>query len=283
MTWTIRSVLTWAKGYLHAKGSDSPRLDAEVLVAHVLGKSRLDLYLDMDRPLSDEELASYRILLKRRSECEPIAYILGHREFYSHDFIVGRDVLIPRPETEILVEKAVEAAPKDSEVFEIGVGSGAVIISILLERPDLAGYGNDIDRAALAVAGENARKHGVPDRLRLFAGDTCRGLSKRFHTIVVNPPYISLAQKTMLKGDVHLFEPEHALFAGNDGLDIIREIIAQVKACLFPGGRLIMEIGYDQKDAVEQMVRAAEDLDLLLWVKDLAGIDRAVIVERMHG
>jgi release factor glutamine methyltransferase len=283
VAWTIRSVLTWAKGYLHAKGSDSPRLDAEVLLAHVLGKGRIDLYLDMDRPLGDEELASYRVLLKRRSESEPIAYILGHKEFYSHDFIVGRNVLIPRPETEILVEKAVELAPKDSDVFEIGVGSGAVIISILLERPELTGYGNDVDSAALAVAGENARKHGVSDRLHLFAGDTCKALSKRFHTIVVNPPYIALPQKSALKGDVRLYEPGHALFAGNDGLDIIREIIAQVKACLFPGGRLIMEVGYDQKDAVEQMVRAAKDLNLLLWIRDLAGIDRAVILERTHG
>ncbi|HQG30701.1 MAG TPA: peptide chain release factor N(5)-glutamine methyltransferase [Deltaproteobacteria bacterium] len=283
MAWTIRSVLSWTKGYLHAKGSDTPRLDAEVLLAHVLGKGRIDLYLDMDRPLGGEELASYRVLLERRSEGEPIAYILGNREFYSHDFIVNRDVLIPRPETEILVEKAVELAPRDSEVFEIGVGSGAVIISILLERPDLVGYGNDIDKAALAVAKENAKKHGIADRLHLFKGDTCKALSMRFHTIVVNPPYIALSEKSTLKGDVRLFEPGHALFAGNDGLDIIREIIAHVKACLFPGGRLIMEAGYDQKGAVEQMVRAAEDLNLLLWIRDLAGIDRAVVVERTHG
>ncbi len=283
MAWTVRSVLTWAKGYLHTKGSETPRLDAEILLAHVLGMGRLDLYLDMDRPLGDDELASYRVLLKRRSESEPIAYILGHKEFYSHDFIVGRSVLIPRPETEILVEKAVEFAPTDSEVFEIGVGSGAVIISILLERPDLVGYGNDVDRTALAVAGENARRHGVSGRLHLFQGDTCKGLSKRFHTIVANPPYIALPQESKLKGDVLLFEPGHALFAGNDGLDIIREIIAHVKDCLFPGGRLIMEVGYDQKDAVEQMVRAAEDLKLLLWIRDLAGIDRAVVLERMHG
>lgn len=283
MAWTIRSVLTWAKGYLHAKGSDTPRLDAEVLLAHVLGKSRLHLYLDMDRPLSDEELASYRVLLKRRAEKEPIAYILGRKEFYSHDFIVNRDVLIPRPETEILVEKAIEIAPKDSAVFEIGVGSGAVIISILLERPDLIGYGNDVDKAALATAGENARLHGVSDRLHLFAGDVCKALSMQFHTIVVNPPYIAESQKGSLKGDVCLYEPECALFAGNDGLDIIKEIIAQAKACLFPGGRLIMEVGYDQKDAVEQMVRAAKDLNLLLWIRDLAGIDRAVVLERTHG
>ena len=283
MAWTIRSVLSWTKGYLHAKGSDTPRLDAEVLLAHVFGKRRIDLYLDMDRPLNEEELASYRVFLKRRSEGEPIAYILGYKEFYSNDFIVNRNVLIPRPETEILVEKAVELAPKDSEVFEIGVGSGAVIISILLERTDLAGYGNDIDKAALAVAEANAMKHGVSDRLHLFKGDTCKALSKRFHTIVVNPPYIALSEKGTLKEDVRLFEPEHALFAGNDGLDIIREIIAQVKVCLFPGGRLIMEVGYDQKDAVEQMVRAAEELKLLLWIRDLAGFDRAVIVERTHG
>jgi release factor glutamine methyltransferase len=283
VAWTIRSVLTWAKGYLQTKGSDTPRLDAEVLLADVLGKRRIDLYLDMDKPLHEEELASYRFLLKRRSESEPIAYILGRKEFYSREFVVNRKVLIPRPETEILVEKAVELSPKDSEIFEIGVGSGAVIISILLERSDLTGYANDVDCAALAVAEENARKHGVAERIHLFPGDTCKPLTMSFHTIVANPPYVSLSQKSALKGDVRLFEPEHALFAGNDGLDIIREIISQVKACLFPGGRLIMEVGYDQKDAVEQMVRAAEDLTLLLWIRDLAGIDRAVVVERTHG
>lgn len=283
MVWTIRSVITWAKGYLQEKGSDSPRLDAELLLAHVLGKERISLYLDMERPLVDAELAAYRVLLKRRAEKEPIAYILGHKEFYSHDFAVNRHVLIPRPDTELLVERAVELAPEGSEIFEIGVGSGAVIISILLERPDLTGYGNDISLDAIHIARGNAGRLGVSERLHLFAGDTCKGLRKRFSTAVVNPPYIAETQKCSIKDDVLLYEPVRALFAGNEGLDIIQEILSRISEYLLPGGRLIMEIGYGQKDAVEKMVRASEGLSLLLWVKDLAGIDRAVIVERTHG
>jgi release factor glutamine methyltransferase len=283
VVWTIRSVLTWARGYLQAKGSDSPRLDAEVLLAHVLGKNRIDLYLDMDRPLVEDELASYRVLLKRRSEKEPIAYILGHKEFYSHDFIVSRDVLIPRPETELLVEKAVELAPEKGEVFEFGVGSGAVIVSILLERPDLTGYGNDISSGALDVARENARRHGVEDRLHLHQGDLFKGIMKRFHIIVVNPPYIAASCEHELQDDVRMYEPACALFAGNDGLDIIREIIDQASDHLEPGGRLIMEVGHDQRGAVEEMVKESRELELLLWIRDLAGADRTAIVEKLHG
>lgn len=283
MVWTIRAVITWAKGYLQEKGSDSPRLDAELLLAHVLGKERISLYLDMERPLAEEELSAYRVLLKRRSKKEPIAYILGHKEFYSHDFAVNRHVLIPRPDTELLVEKALELAPMQSEVFEIGVGSGAVIISILLERPDLTGYGNDISLDSLHIARENASRLGVSDRLHLFAGDMCKGIHKQFSTIVVNPPYIAEKQKSSIKDDVLLYEPAHALFAGNDGLDIIQGILARISENLLPGGRLIMEVGYDQKDAVEKIISASEGLTLDLWVKDLAGIYRAVIVEKNHG
>jgi release factor glutamine methyltransferase len=283
MVWTIRSVLTWAKGYLQTKGSQSPRLDAELLLARVLGKDRMQLYLDMDRPLQESELASYRVLLKRRSEREPVAYILGHREFYSHDFIVNKDVLIPRPESELLVEKAVEIAPQGSEIFEIGVGSGAVIISILLERPDLTGYGNDISGEALAVARENARLLGVEERLHLEKGDLFAGVKKRFSTIVVNPPYIALNDKHLLEDDVLKHEPAGALFAGNDGLDIIRKIIRHASDHLEPGGRLIMETGHDQKDAVSRMVDENPELALLLWVRDLAGADRTVIAEKTHG
>lgn len=283
MAWTIRSVLAWARGYLQIKGSPSPRLDAELLLAHALAKDRMHLYLDLDRPLLEGELASYRNLLKRRAEREPVAYILGRREFYSRDFAVNRDVLIPRPETEILVEKAVELAPESGEVFEIGVGSGAVIVSILLERPDLRGCGTDISEAAITVARENARGHGVEDRLRLLAGDLFEGVSGKFPVIVANPPYVSFDEAPLLQEDVLRYEPGQALFAGNDGLDIIRRIVAQASGHLEPGGRLIMEIGHGQRGAVEKMVGENGELTLLQWIRDLAGSDRAVIAENTHG
>ena len=283
MAWTIRSVLAWARGYLQAKGSPSPRLDAELLLAHALAKDRMHLYLDLDRPLLEGELASYRNLLKRRGEREPVAYILGHREFYSRDFAVNGNVLIPRPETEILVEKAVELAPESGEVFEIGVGSGAVIVSILLERPDLRGCGTDISEAAIAVARENARVHGVEDRLRLETGDLFEGFSGKFPVIVANPPYVSFGDASLLQEDVLRYEPAQALFAGNDGLDIIRRIVAQASGHLVPGGRLIMEIGHAQRGAVEKLIWENGELKLLQWIRDLAGSDRAVIAENTHG
>lgn len=283
MTWTIRSVLAWTKGYLQDKGVDTPRLDAEILLSHALGKERIQLYLDMDRPLSPEELAAYRVLLKRRSGREPAAYILGRKEFYSHTFLVNPDVLIPRGETEILVEKAVELAPSGGAVFEMGVGSGAVIISILLDRPDLVGFGNDTSREALATARENARTHGVSTRLHLFSGADFHALSKEFSIIVANPPYIALADAGRLQEEVVRFEPKGALFAGNDGLDVIREILAAVHRHLAPGGKLILETGYDQRHEVERMIRENRELKQLQWIRDLSGIDRTVIVERVNG
>lgn len=283
MAWTIRSVLAWAKGYLEDKGVDTPRLDAEVLLSHALDKERIQLYLDMDRPLLPDELSAYRILLKRRSEREPVAYILGCKEFYSHTFLVNTDVLIPRGETEILVEKAIELAPSDGAVFEMGAGSGAVIISILLGRPDLVGFGNDTSRKALATARENARLHGVSTRLHLFAGADFHALSEEFSVIVANPPYIALADSGRLQAEVVRFEPRGALFAGNDGLDVIREILATVHRHLVPGGKLVLETGYDQRREVERMILENRGLRQLQWVRDLSGIDRTVVVERVNG
>lgn len=283
MTWTVRSVLAWAKGYLEGKEVESPRLDAEVLLAHALGKDRIHLYLDMDRPLSGEELSAYRVMLKRRSLREPVAYILGFREFFSYSFLVSPDVLIPRPETELLVEEAVELSPPGSEVFELGVGSGAVIVSILLSRPDLVGHGNDTSMPALAIAGENARRHGVSERLNLFAGAGFTALTGRYATIVANPPYIALGEEDTLQEEVLRFEPRTALFAGNDGLDVIREILCSVQNNLVPGGRLVMETGSGQGPEVERIVRSNRSLRLVRWVRDLAGCGRAVVVERTHG
>lgn len=284
MTWTIRSVIAWARGYLQSKGCVSPRLDAEVLLAHALGRQRISLYLDMDKPLDETELASYRTLLKRRADHEPVAYIRGFKEFYSREFLVNRCVLIPRSETEVIVDKAIELAPRDGAVFEMGVGSGAVITSILLERPDLIGFGNDISLESVKVARKNAERLGVPaGSLSLFVGDAFNALSLRFPMVVVNPPYVSETLRSTPQGEELRYEPGHALFAGNDGLDVIREIIARAPDYLVPGGKLIMEMGFDQKGAVEMLVDAVRYLAVGAWIRDLAGIDRAVVLERIHG
>lgn len=283
MGWTIRSVLSWSKQYLQDKGIESPRLDTEILLAKALGIKRIDLYLDMDRPLMDDELGAYRELLKRRGQKEPVAYILGEKEFYSRVFLVNEHVLIPRPETELLVEQTIERAPKGGHILELGVGSGAVIVSVLAERDDLTGTGSDINAQAVAVARGNARLHGVLKRVRFFVGDGLAAIGAQFPLIVMNPPYISLAEAAELQEDVILHEPHGALFGGNDGLDIIKEILMNVGRQLCSKGVFVMEAGYRQKDAIEEVVRSAEGIHTSAWIKDLSGIERVLIVERSDG
>jgi precorrin-6B methylase 2 len=187
-----------------------------------------------------------------------------------------------RPHTQVrnrvIVDKAIELAPRDGAVFEMGVGSGAVITSILLERPDLIGFGNDISLESVKVARKNAERLGVPaGSLSLFVGDAFNALSLRFPMVVVNPPYVSETVRSTPQGEELRYEPGHALFAGNDGLDVIREIIARAPDYLVPGGKLIMEMGFDQKGAVEMLVDAVRYLAVGAWIRDLAGIDRAVV------
>jgi len=281
--WTIRSVLSWSKEYLHEKGIETPRLDTELLLAKALSIRRIDLYLDMDRPLMEDELGAYRRLLQRRAGREPTAYILGEREFYSRSFLVNKHVLIPRPDTELLVEQTIQRAPNNGEILELGVGSGAVIVSVLAEREDLSGIGSDISAQAVGVAQENALAHGVSARVRFFVGEGFAAVKARFSLIVMNPPYISLTDAPSLQEDVIRYEPHSALFGGNDGLDIIKEILLNVREHLSPGGVFIMEAGYRQKDAVEELVRAAGGIRTAAWIKDLSGIERVIVVERSDG
>ncbi|HOO45425.1 MAG TPA: peptide chain release factor N(5)-glutamine methyltransferase [Deltaproteobacteria bacterium] len=283
MGWTIRSILSWSRQYLQDKGIDSPRLDAELLLAYSLGIKRIDLYLDMDRPLAPDELGAYRQFLKRRSYREPVAYILGEKEFYSRTFQVNSHVLIPRPESELLVEQAAALAPAQGRILEIGVGSGAVIISVLAERQDLTGFGCDVNPRTMAVAKSNASRHGVSKRVRFFIGDGLSALRERFDCILMNPPYIALSQADQLSADVLHYEPHDALFGGNDGLDIIKEILKGVGKHLSEKGRFIMETGYGQKEAVDDLIGSMKDIRTHAWIKDLSGIDRVVVVERCDG
>jgi release factor glutamine methyltransferase len=281
--WTIRTVLAWAKPYLQDKGIDTPRLDAELLLSHALNIKRIDLYLDMDRPLIEDELGAYRHLLKRRADREPVAYILGEKEFYSRTFLVNKHVLVPRPETEALVEQAIQYAPAGGRILEVGVGSGAVIISVLAERKDLVGFGNEISRNALGVAKENVLLHGVSMRMHLFAGNAFSPLKGQFPLILMNPPYIAAGEAGDLQEEVLRFEPHSALFGGNDGLDIIKDILLNISGHLSPGGKFIMEAGYRQKQALEDLVRSVQGIRTVSWVEDLSGTARVIIVERTNG
>jgi release factor glutamine methyltransferase len=280
---TISEALTKARGLLAQQNIDSAFIDADLLLAHALNIRRIDLIIHRDRRLTDEELDAFSDLIERRISYEPVAYITGVKEFFGMPFMVNPDVLIPRPETEILVEQSIALAPKGATVFEIGVGSGAVIISILCEREDLKAVGNDISIPALMTTRVNAGTQGVSHRLGLFAGNVMDGIGGAWPMIIANPPYIRLDEVDGLDDDVRLYEPAKALFGGKDGLDIVKEIIKGLSGHLSQGGMLIMEAGRGRKEAIDSLVGSQKTLKIRSWVHDLAGIERVVIIERVHG
>jgi release factor glutamine methyltransferase len=280
---TIRQAVTWANGILSGHAIESARRDAEILILHVMGLEPVKLYTHGEQELTTDQHARYEALIARRAKGEPVAYLVGKKEFYALDFAVGPAVLIPRPETEILVEKASVWAPAGAHVLEIGVGSGAVIVALAVQRPDLTLYGLDISLEALRTARDNARRHGVAERVRLFVGDALLSVGARFPLILMNPPYIAQAEAQSLSADVACYEPAIALFGGNDGLDVIRKVLSTVTDNLTPGGRLLMECGYDQQSSVTLLVGAARGLMIREWTSDLGGIPRVVIVEKTDG
>jgi release factor glutamine methyltransferase len=280
---TISEALSKARGLLAEQNIDSAFIDADLLLAHALTIRRIDLIIHRDRVLTDEEMEAFSDLMERRISHEPVAYITGVKEFFGIPFMVNPHVLIPRPETEILVEQSIALAPKGATVFEVGVGSGAVIISILSERQDLKGVGNDISLPALITARVNAVTHGVEGRLCLFAGNVMEAVGGSWPMIIANPPYIRVDEMNVLDDDVRLYEPAKALFGGKDGLDIVKEIIKGLSGHLTQGGMLVMEAGRGQKEAIDSLVGSQKSLKLKTWIHDLAGIERVVIIERIHG
>ena len=283
VAWTVRSAVSWAQAYLNNDNIENARLDAEILLSYVLSERRIYLFINPDKTITSSDIQSYRELLTRRANREPIAYIIGKKEFYSRSFNVNPHVLIPRPETEILVDEAIKLAQINASVLEIGVGSGALIISILVHRKDLVGFGSDISYEALCVARNNAILHGVADRLHLFAGDTLKPLAATFGLIVVNPPYIKSGDTHLLQEDISLYEPASALFGGQDGLDVIKTILTNVAGSLDRGGRLIMEIGYDLLEPLCSFLAERQGLVLESVRHDLAGRPRAIVVRKENG
>lgn len=278
--WTIGSILNWTKQYFSDKGVEAPRLDAEVLLCHVLKLDRLHLYVQFDQPLKQDELAAFRELVKQRAQRVPVAYILGHKEFMGMEFKVTPATLIPRPDTEILVEAVLARLPVDSKpaILDLGTGSGAIIISLLAKLPTGRGVGVDISRPALAVAGENAQTLGVAERLQLKAGNLFVPVAgQQFDVIVSNPPYIPDGTVATLAPEVQR-EPRQALAGGQDGLDFYREIISQGARFLRTGGLLAFEIGIGQ---AAQIIAIADQtnsgLQAVTVEKDYAGIERVVI------
>lgn len=278
-TWTIRKVLDWTRQHFEKQAVDSARLTADLLLGHVLQVPRIKLYMDLDRPLSKDELATYRALITRRLGGEPVQYLVGSWEFYGRGFAVDPRVLIPRPETELLVEAALRAVPKDApaRVLDLCTGSGCIAATIAAERPQASVWATDVSPEALAVARPNAEKLGVDGRVTFFQGDLFGPVPEgaKFDVIVSNPPYVKSEEIAGLQREVQK-EPRLALDGGTDGLDLVRRIVAQAPARLVAGGLLALEIGEDQGAAVKALLTQAGFVDVRIE-PDLERRDRLAL------
>jgi release factor glutamine methyltransferase len=279
----IRDLLRQAATELKISNSTSPRLDAEVLLASYLHTDRLELYKAPEKPLSEEECRGFRKWLERRLQAEPVAYIIGFREFWSLLFEVNREVLIPRPETEILVEEALQAGknmmPPALRILEIGVGSGAISVALARDLPDARVMATDISAGALALARRNALTHGVADRIEFLCGDLYGPVVGIFDLIVSNPPYIGAAEFAQLPRSVREYEPREALLAEENGTASHREIIAGSRKHLRKGGWLLMEMGTGQKEIVAGLLEKSGAFVDIEARRDYGGVERVIIAK----
>jgi release factor glutamine methyltransferase len=253
---TIVEVLKLSTDYLHKHGSDSSRLDAELLLAHALGVRRLDLYLRFDHALVEPQLSAYRGLVARRGKGEPVAYLVGHREFMGLDFEVTHDVLVPNPDTEVLVQRAVAIArerKRPLRVADVGTGSGCIAISIAHYAPHSEVWGSDISQAALAVAARNVARHHLTDRVHVVHGDLMHRLDGDFDLVCGNLPYV--APGTKLPAEVTA-QPSGALYAEERGAALVRRLLAETPGRLRPGGRVLAEIDPSIASAVSDIAAA---------------------------
>jgi release factor glutamine methyltransferase len=330
--WTILALLRWASGYFEEKGVLEPRASAEILLAHILGLSRLDLYLRHDQPLTPEELARFKALILRRRLGEPVAYLTGHKEFWSLDFLVTPATLIPRPETEVLVESVVEViggggqgfpqagkpvppAPAPSPTpppptpykglggelegragelqspgpplnsslaLDVGAGSGAVVVALAKELPNLHWVAVDISEAALQVARENARQHEAAARISFVQGDLLWQFRPGpwFDLIAANLPYVPRPEWEKLPREIRDYEPQEALLGGEDGLALLEPLCREAHKYLRAGGWLALEVGAGQAERVMGFLDESKAYDTLKAVKDYQDIARVVLARR---
>lgn len=275
-TWTVLKVLRWTADYFREKGIDSGRLDAEVLLADTLELDRVGLYLHFDRPLSADELASYRRRVARRAQREPLQYILGETEFWSLPLRVTPEVLIPRGDTEVLVEEALKKVTGTVTILDVGTGSGAIALALAHELPAARVEALDISPAALALAEENARRHGLNGRMHFRQADLYQLEGGPYDLVVANPPYIPPAEMAGLMPEVRDHEPHLALCGGDaDGLAAYRALTTGASRLLVPGGWLLVEVGIGQAEAVRRLF-AETGLDECYMRTDYAGIARVV-------
>ena len=284
--WTILRMILWSADYLTEKGVENGRLDAEWLLADALGVDRLQLYLQYDRPLSREEREAFKPLLRRRAGREPLQYILGRTAFRELELVTDGRVLVPRPETEVLVEEVLGWAADRPEglgiVLDVGTGSGAIALSLAVEGPCGRVVATDVSPDALEVAAENARRHGAAAKVQFCQGGLFEALraEERFDVIVSNPPYVEEGQRPDLEPEVSEWEPAEALFAGADGLDVIRPLVTGAGERVLPGGLLALEIGTGQASRVVELIEETGAFGPARVRRDLSGRPRVVMAER---
>lgn len=289
-TWTVRRILEWTTAFFTRKDVDAPRLSAELLLSHVLAAPRLRLFMDYDRPLDDRELSTYRDLVKRAAEHEPIAYLTGRAWFFSLEFEVTRDVLIPRPETETLVENVlqtarIQAGLEAPRVLDLCTGSGCIACAVAHNLKNATVVAADISPAAVEVARRNAGRLKLADRVTVERGDLFEPLARLvdlrpFDLIVANPPYIPTAQVPKLDRNVRDYEPAAALDGGPDGLSLHRRILDGAGDRLVPGGRMYLEIAFDQGELARDVAGRYADFEDVRVLKDEGGRDRVLTARR---
>jgi release factor glutamine methyltransferase len=286
--WTVLRLLEWTTEFFRKRGSDSPRLDAEVLLAHARDCSRIELYTAFGDEPSEEQRMAFRELVRRRGEGMPVAQLVGYREFYSLRFRVSEDVLIPRPETEHLVIEALDCAKRmrvadrPLQIADIGTGSGAIAVAIARHLPGAEITAVDRSPAALRIAAWNAQQHGVGERIRFLESDLLAAVDTpaQFDILCSNPPYVSESEYAELSPTVRDFEPKEALLAGPRGTEVIERILRQTPDRLCGGGRLILELSPMIADACAALAAQSSQLTGLRWIKDLDGQRRILSLAR---
>lgn len=281
----LKYVLGTATSFLTGKGIDTPRLDSELLLAHALGLERSGLFADLSRPLGPRELEAFQCLVRRRAEREPVAYILGKKEFWSMEFKVDRRTLIPRPETELLVSCVLERVGQgESMVLDMGTGSGILPVVLAKELGLVKIVAVDCSEGALELARENAETHQVENMIEFVYGNLfdplAEGRCEGFDFIVSNPPYIPTAEIRTLAPEIKNYEPIQALDGGDDGLKVIRQIIKRSPEYLKSGGFLCMEIGAGQGARAKEIILQDGKFECPLILKDYGGLDRVVLAIR---
>jgi release factor glutamine methyltransferase len=281
-TWTIQKLLKWVTEYFTDKGIDSPRLSAELLISHVVGLKRIELYTQFDKTVDKQQLDRLHELVERAGQNEPVAYLTGKIEFYSLQLNITPDCMIPRPETELLVERAIEflrARPGKQFVCDLCTGSGCIAVAIAKNCANANIIATDISDAALNIAAKNVEMHQLGDRIRLLCGDLFDALIPqldvdKFDLIVCNPPYVSAVEFEKLDKNIKDYEPKSALLAGTDGLAIYRRIIENADRFLKPDAALMLEIGYAQGPAIKELLEQTGSFAEIKIEKDLHNNDR---------